>query len=118
MYELESYKKTVKHTEFIQVVLSILCEAKRILNAFYYDCIQYYFDKAKFNLILCDTYSLYLSLSVDNFEEAVKPERLEGYRRRIYHSCHNNFRIEDGNWFMRQKTQTGRSVSSINGKGI
>lgn len=102
MYEMEFFKTKVKHTECIQLGLSILCEAKRILNAFYYDCIQYYFDKSKFNLILCDTDSIYLALTVGSLEEAVKPERIDEYKRRIYNSCHDNFKFEDGNWFIRQ----------------
>ena len=113
IYEMEFYKAKIRHSECMHIGLSILCEAKRILNSFYYDCIQYYFDKAKFDLILCDTDSIYMAIVVDNLIDAVKPNRLQEYKDRIYNSCHENFRFEDGNWFIRQCCEKHKKADEL-----
>ena len=65
----------------------ILCLSKRTLLAFYYDYINKYWDPTKYNLLQCDTDSLYLKLSEKNVDNLVRDDMKEKYFFHVYGSC-------------------------------
>ena len=48
--------------------------------AFYYDFLDYYFDRKDFGLLQMDTDSLYIAWSGQNINDLVKEESVEEYR--------------------------------------
>ena len=73
-FEIKMQKKRVKYDLPIQLGFFVYNYAKLRMLEFLYDFIDKHMDRAKYNLIEMDTDSLYLALSTDSLEDAVKPE--------------------------------------------
>lgn len=58
-----------------QIAYAVYQLSKLQILSFMYDCLDYYVDRNKYDLIQSDTDSLYLSISASSLEEVVKPER-------------------------------------------
>ena len=79
-HELEMHKKVLKHDLPLHIGYFVYQYAKLRMLQFYYDCLDKYVDRADFELCEMDTDSLYLVLSTDTLEEAVRPH----LRRKFY----------------------------------
>ena len=55
------------------VGFAVYCYAKLRMLEFYYDCLQRFVPRERFQLLETDTDSLYLSLATDSLDEAVSP---------------------------------------------
>ena len=73
-YEVVLAKSKSKWDLPIQIGYFVYQYAKLRMLEFHYDCFDKYLDRSKYQLCETDTDSLYLALSTDSFEEAVKPE--------------------------------------------
>ena len=68
----------------LEIGVMVYNMAKVRMLQFYYDCLDKYISRDHFQLAEGDTDSLYLALSTENLEEAVKPELREEFYRN-YH---------------------------------
>ena len=57
-----------------------------------YDFLYKYVDRKDFNIMYCDTGSLYMAITSENFEDLIKPELKEEFMKDRY------------NWFPRNDT--------------
>ena len=78
-YKIKSRKKDVKINRPFQVGIVVYQLAKLRMLQFYYDFLDNYIDRRDYELIQMDTDSMYLALSYDTLEEAVKPELLKEF---------------------------------------
>ncbi|ETL77508.1 hypothetical protein L917_21549 [Phytophthora nicotianae] len=73
-YEVSLKKRRIKFNNPIHLSIAIYQLAKLRMLQFYYDCIDYYFDRSDFQYQEMDTDSAYIAFSCDNpFEECIKP---------------------------------------------
>ena len=93
IYEVSKKKHVIKQNIPIQMSTAILQYAKLRMLQFYYDFLIKYVDKTDFQLMYCDTDSLYMAISSENFEDIIKPEMKEEYLKEKY------------NWFPRDDTE-------------
>lgn len=74
-FEVSSYKKHIKLDNPIHLSIAIYQLAKLRMLEFYYDCIDYYFDRSDFQYIEMDTDSAYIAFSDDEpFKNLFKSE--------------------------------------------
>ena len=84
-YEITLKKKSMKLNNPIHLSIAIYQLAKLRMLEFYYDCIDYYFDRSDFQYQEMDTDSAYIAFSADNpFEELIKPELVEHFKTHKY----------------------------------
>ena len=88
--ELEMHKKVLKHDLPLHIGYFVYQYAKLRMLQFYYDCLDKYVDREDFELCEMDTDSLYLVLSTDTLEDAVRPR----LRRRFFRHYHEWFPSE------------------------
>ena len=72
-YEIEKSRKTVKHTSAIQVGISVYSYAKILLIEFW-EFLDKFLIKEKYELLYCDTDSIYLAISEETLDQCVKPD--------------------------------------------
>ncbi|MDY6842453.1 MAG: hypothetical protein SV429_13420, partial [Pseudomonadota bacterium] len=72
-YEVSFRKKSVNLNLPLQIGLFVYGYAKLRLLQFYYDFLAFYVHKRDFQIITCDTDSMYAALSAPSLEEIVKP---------------------------------------------
>ena len=74
-YEVSMRKRRIKLNNPIHLSIAIYQLAKLRMLQFYYDCIDFYFERSDFQYIEMDTDSAYMAFSAENpFEELIKPE--------------------------------------------
>jgi hypothetical protein len=72
-------KREVRHNLNTQFGFFVYAYAKLFLLRFYYDFIVKYFKRCDYELVLCDTDSLYLAFSKADWESLVPKEQREEY---------------------------------------
>ena len=82
-YELRLRKRYVSADQPRQVGLMVYQLAKKELLSMYYDLIDKYIDRADFQLQLCDTDSLYISLSGPSLRACVRPHLRLAFDREV-----------------------------------
>jgi len=84
-YEVSLKKRRIKLNNPIHLSIAIYQLAKLRMLEFYYDCIDYYFDRSDFQYQEMDTDSAYVAFSCENpFSEAIKPELQEHFKQHKY----------------------------------
>ncbi len=78
--EVTKSRKKVKHSSPIQIGIAVYSYAKLLLINFW-EFLDTYLMREKFELMYCDTDSLYLAISEDSLDECVRPDRLEEWHR-------------------------------------
>ena len=73
-YKIELCKDKLTIARPFQVGIVVYQLAKLRMLQFYYEFLDYYFDRRDFELIQMDTDSMYFALSHDKFEDAIKPD--------------------------------------------
>lgn len=73
-FELRMRKRCVSSDQPRQIGLMVYQLAKRELLSMYYDFIDRYIERSEFQLVLCDTDSIYLALSGPSLRACVRPE--------------------------------------------
>ena len=81
VYEVQKRKQKTFQNMPIQVSTAILQYAKLRLLQFVYEFLYKYVDKTNFNIMYCDTDSLYMAITSENFEDLIKPELKEEFFR-------------------------------------
>ena len=79
--EVESGKKTLRWDLPLQIGFFVYQYAKLRMLEFYYDLLDTFVPRDDFQLAEMDTDSLYMALSTDSLEEAVRPELRERFFR-------------------------------------
>ncbi len=88
-YEIEKQKKSIKMDVPYQIGFTILQLAKLRMLQFYYDFLDYFFDRKFFELLEMDTDSFYFGVSKHDLEEMVKPERQQEFHNLLYGNCYD-----------------------------
>jgi len=81
--EVNMKKKKILMNIPISIGFFILQYAKLRLLSFYYDFVDLYFDRMDFELVQCDTDSLYMAISDVNLDRLIKPSMLESYKKDV-----------------------------------
>ncbi len=101
LYEVKLKKYKIKHTIPVQLAFFVLCLAKeRLYLCFYFDFLHKYLLPQAFGALHCDTDSVYIALSRNSLQEAVKPHMLEAYKSSILDHCHKADFQADGDHFL------------------
>lgn len=102
LYEVESLKKRIVIDTPITVAFMILSAAKKAILSFFYDFLDVYVSRTRYNLLYIDTDSFYLSLSaydgvdevdkqmyrsMESLDRVIKPEYRQKYFDTIYNRC-------------------------------
>ena len=82
-YELRMRKRCVSSHQPRQVGLMVYQLAKKELLSMYYDLIDRYIERSEYQLILCDTDSIYLSLSAPSLRACVRPALRPQFDREV-----------------------------------
>ena len=72
-YKIECRKNKITINRPFQIGIVVYQLAKLRMLEFYYDFLDRYLDRRDFELIQMDTDSMYLALSTETLEEAVRP---------------------------------------------
>ena len=80
-YEITKNKRSVEIKTPYQCGIAVYQLSKLQMLVFYYDFLDYYFDRSDFELIYSDTDSYYIAFSDENFDNLVKPELRDEYFR-------------------------------------
>ena len=78
-FEIKEPKKRVNITRSYQCGIAVYQLAKLQMLEFYYNFLDYYFDRRGFELLQMDTDSLYIAWSGKNIDDLAKPELREEY---------------------------------------
>ena len=81
LYEIQTRKATINHDLPIQIGFWVYSLAKMRMLEFYYDFLDRFFDKSKFELSQMDTDSLYMAISGAKLEHILKPDMRATYFR-------------------------------------
>jgi len=84
LYEVKSFKETVRLDLPLQIGFFVYGYAKRRMLQFYYDFHGYYLDRKSFALMEMDTDPCYFACATSSLEEAVKIEK----RIHFYNNLH------------------------------
>ena len=79
LFEVKMGKRNILYNLPVQIGYFVYGYAKLKLLQFMFDCIDRFLVYENYSLILCDTDSLYFSLSTPTLIESVKPELLETF---------------------------------------
>ena len=80
VFEVRQRKRRVIITRPYQCGIAVYQLAKLRMLEFYYDFVDKFCDRRDFEVIQMDTDSLYMALSTDDFDSAVRPEMKELYK--------------------------------------
>ena len=80
VFEVRQRKKRVTITRPYQCGIAVYQLAKLRMLEFYYDFVDKFCDRRDFEVIQMDTDSLYMALSTEDFDSAVRPEMKELYK--------------------------------------
>jgi hypothetical protein len=93
-YEVSLNKRKIKLNNPIHLSIAIYQLAKLRMLQFYYDCVDFYFDRSDFQYIEMDTDSAYIAFSDEEpFKNLIKPELRDHFEK------HKN------DWFPRDDTK-------------
>ncbi|GMF36857.1 unnamed protein product [Phytophthora lilii] len=83
--EMTKSKRRIKLRNPIHLSIAIYQLAKLRMLQFYYDCIDFYFDRSNFQYQEMDTDSGYIAFSTENpFPDLIKPELLDHFKKHKY----------------------------------
>ena len=82
--EINMKKKKILMNTNLSLGYFILQYAKLRLLSFYYRFIDKYFDRKDFELVQCDTDSLYIAFSSDNLDTLIKPDMRNAYANDVH----------------------------------
>ena len=91
LYEVELVKSEIEHREPIIVGFFILQYAKLRLLELYYNFFKKFYDTDKYEELEMDTDSLYLTLSEENWEDVIVPEKRAEWDQLRSKDCNDNF---------------------------
>ena len=80
VFEVRQRKRRVTITRPYQCGIAVYQLAKLRMLEFYYDFVDKFCDRRDFEVIQMDTDSLYMALSTEDFDSAVRPEMKELYK--------------------------------------
>ena len=80
IYEVEKTRRKVRLDTPIQIGIAVYSYAKLLLINFW-EFLNKYLIKEKYELLYCDTDSLYLALSEENIDDCIKPDLLGAWQR-------------------------------------
>ena len=83
LFEVKLRKKTVSAGQPNQIGLFVYNYAKMFLLQAYYDFLDKYIPRGSFELVTCDTDSLYFALGGHSLRECVKPELLSEFDKQL-----------------------------------
>ncbi|XP_066278985.1 uncharacterized protein [Branchiostoma lanceolatum] len=92
-YEMQLTKKVIKFNLPLQIGFFVYQYAKLRMLEFYYDFMIKFVDRSDFQYCEMDTDSAYIAISADRFEDVIKPNMLDEYKK------------EKHLWFPRTDTQ-------------
>ena len=81
--EIKMLKKKITMDVPISIGFFVLSYSKLKLLSFYYQFIDKYFDRSTYELIQCDTDSLYIAFSDENIENLIKSDMLDDYKKNV-----------------------------------
>jgi len=90
-YEVESFKPRIDLNLPNQIGYFILQLAKLHMLRFYYDFLEIFLGRERFQLTQMDTDSLYFAISTDTLEESIKPSMKEIYEKTMKGNCRDTF---------------------------
>jgi len=90
-YEVESFKQRIDLNLPNQIGYFILQLAKLHMLSFYYDFLEIFLGRERFQLTQMDTDSLYFAISTDTIEESIKPSMKEIYEKAMNGNCRDTF---------------------------
>ena len=93
LYKVELVKPKIEHRELIIVGFFVLQYAKQRMLEFYYSFFQKFCDTEKYEELEMDTDSLYLSLSEENSEDVILPEKRAEWDQLRSEDCTNEFSV-------------------------
>jgi hypothetical protein len=79
LYEVQTRKATINHDLPIQIGFWVYSLAKMRMLEFYYDFLDKFFDRSKFELSQMDTDSMYMAIAGDKLEDILKPDMQAAY---------------------------------------
>ncbi|EGZ30784.1 hypothetical protein PHYSODRAFT_473214 [Phytophthora sojae] len=83
--EITMKKRRIKNKNPIHLSIAIYQLAKLRMLQFYYDCIDYYFDRSDFQYQEMDTDSAYIAFSCENpFKDCIKPDLRDHFKQYKY----------------------------------
>ncbi|KAG2826262.1 hypothetical protein PC118_g22490 [Phytophthora cactorum] len=83
--EITIKKRRLKNKNPIHLSIAIYQLAKLRMLQFYYDCIDFYFDRSDFQYQEMNTDSAYIAFSYENpFQDCIKPELREHFKQHKY----------------------------------
>ena len=82
VFEVRQRKRKVTITRPYQCGIAVYQLAKLRMLEFYYDFLDKFCDRRDFELIQMDTDSFYMALSANDFDEIIKPEMKELYKKK------------------------------------
>ena len=101
-FEIQMKKKTLNLDLPISIGYFILQYAKLRMLQFYYDCLDKYVSRDNFELTQMDTDSMYMALGTNDLQSAIRPEKLEEFKKLVEGSCHcDEIEGDDDHWFPR-----------------
>ena len=83
LYEIITKPRSVIEKLPIHLAFSVYNQAKLKMLMFVYECIEKYLPKPKYTLIVCDTDSVYLGLTTETFDDAVRPHLKKDYFKKF-----------------------------------
>ena len=81
LYDVKMKKKVVNWSLPLVLGVWVYGKSKLALLKFFYDCINLYIPRPRFELITCDTDSIYLALSTDTWDQAVHPHLRQHFHK-------------------------------------
>ena len=100
-YEVERTKPLINLNIPIHVGVFILSYAKLHMLEFYYDCVNKYLSHEDFIYCEMDTDLAYMAISADSFEQLIKPEQREEFKK------------DKHNWFITPLTPQGKRTPGL-----
>ena len=102
IYEFTLYKQKVLLNVPIVLGFFVLQYAKLMLLQMYYDFFIKFCKNKSFELVHCDTDSIYICHCGDRLVDIIKPEMLAEFNKVVYDSCNDDIDINPGqnNYFL------------------
>ena len=100
-YEVERTKQSISVNISIHIGVFILIYAKLHILEFYYDCVDKYLSHEDFLYCEMDTDSVYMAISGNSFEEVIKPELPEEFKK------------DKRNWFVTPRALQGKCTPGL-----
>ena len=105
IFEMEFKKGRIVIDTPIVLGIAILNYAKLHLLRFYYDFLDVFVGRDRFECIECDTDSLYFALSETSLFDAIKIDKKQEFKNNLMNNCSDTITVEPGVgdfWFPRE----------------